>query len=66
LRLLLETHIWLWNFQEPRSLGRRASGYLQDRENELWLWPMSTWDTLSYGPQEVSQKPHTNALATSS
>jgi PIN domain nuclease of toxin-antitoxin system len=47
LRLLLDTHIWLWNFQDPRRLGRRVLRYLQDRENELWLSPMSTWEALT-------------------
>ena len=47
MRLLLDTHIWLWNFQEPRRLGRRVSRYLHDRENELWLSPMSTWEALT-------------------
>ena len=47
MRLLLDTHIWLWNFQDPRKLGRRVLRYLQDRENELWLSPMSTWEALT-------------------
>ena len=47
MRLLLDTHIWLWNFQEPRRLGRRVLRHLQDKENELWLSPMSTWEALT-------------------
>ena len=47
MRLLLDTHIWLWNFQDPRRLGRRVLRHLQDRENELWLSPMSTWEALT-------------------
>ena len=47
MRLLLDTHIWLWNFQDPRRLGRRVIRYLQDKENELWLSPMSTWEALT-------------------
>jgi PIN domain nuclease of toxin-antitoxin system len=47
LRLLLDTHIWLWNFQDPRRLGRRVLRSLQDRENELWLSPISTWEALT-------------------
>ena len=47
MRLLLDTHIWLWNFQDPRRLGRRVLRYLQDKENELWLSPMSTWEALT-------------------
>ena len=47
MRLLLDTHIWLWNFQDQRRLGRRVLRHLQDRENELWLSPMSTWEALT-------------------
>ena len=47
MKLLLDTHIWLWNFQEPQRLGRRVSRYLRDKENELWLSPMSTWEALT-------------------
>lgn len=47
MRRLLDTHIWLWNLQAQRRLGRRVLRYLQDRENELWLSPMSTWEALT-------------------
>jgi PIN domain nuclease of toxin-antitoxin system len=47
LRLLLDTHIWLWNFLEPQRMGRRVLHHLQDKENELWLSPMSTWEALT-------------------
>ncbi len=47
MRLLLDTHIWLWNFHDPRRLGRRVLHQLQDRENELWLSPMSVWEALT-------------------
>lgn len=47
MRLLLDTHIWLWNFQDPRRLGRRVQRYLQDKGNELWLSPISTWEALT-------------------
>ena len=47
MRLLLDTHIWLWNFQDQRLLGRRVLRLLRDRENELWLSPISTWEALT-------------------
>jgi PIN domain nuclease of toxin-antitoxin system len=47
LKLLLDTHIWLWNFQDPRRLGRRVQRQLQDKKNELWLSPISTWEALT-------------------
>jgi PIN domain nuclease of toxin-antitoxin system len=47
LRLLLDTHIWLWSLSEPRRLGRRVLVQLKDQGNELWLSPMSTYEALT-------------------
>jgi len=46
LRLLLDTHIWLWSLSEPRRIGRRVLVQLKDQNNELWLSPMSTYEAL--------------------
>jgi PIN domain nuclease of toxin-antitoxin system len=46
LKLLLDTHIWLWSLSEPARLGRRVQRELRNRENELWLSPISTWEAL--------------------
>lgn len=46
MRLLLDTHIWLWSLAEPRRLGRRVASELRNRDNELWLSPISTWEAL--------------------
>jgi PIN domain nuclease of toxin-antitoxin system len=46
LRLLLDTHIWLWSLQDPARLGRRVREELRNSENELWLSPISTWEAL--------------------
>jgi PIN domain nuclease of toxin-antitoxin system len=46
LRLLLDTHIWLWSLIEPERLGRRIRGELRNQTNELWLSPVSTWEAL--------------------
>jgi len=47
LRLLLDTHIWLWSLQDPKRLGKRVHRELRDPENELWLSPISTWEALT-------------------
>jgi PIN domain nuclease of toxin-antitoxin system len=47
LRLLLDTHIWLWSLQDPARLGRRVLHELRDPKNELWLSPVSTWEALT-------------------
>jgi len=47
LRLLLDTHIWLWTLSDPKRLGRRVLQQLKDEANELWLSPMSTYEALT-------------------
>jgi PIN domain nuclease of toxin-antitoxin system len=47
LKLLLDTHIWLWLTIDPKRLGRRTSQILDDKQNELWLSPISTWEALT-------------------
>jgi PIN domain nuclease of toxin-antitoxin system len=46
LNLLLDTHIWIWSKLDPRRIGKRAAAELSDRNNELWLSPVSVWETL--------------------
>jgi PIN domain nuclease of toxin-antitoxin system len=47
LKLLLDTHIWLWSLQDAQRLGRRVQHELKDSANELWLSPISTWEALT-------------------
>jgi len=46
LRLLLDTHIWLWSLNDESRLGHRTLAELRDPANELWLSPVSTWEAL--------------------
>jgi PIN domain nuclease of toxin-antitoxin system len=46
LKLLLDTHIWLWSKLEPKRLGRKLLPQLSDVNNELWLSPVSVWEAL--------------------
>lgn len=46
MKLLLDTHIWLWSALDPAHLSKRVRAALENRENELWLSPMSVWETL--------------------
>jgi PIN domain nuclease of toxin-antitoxin system len=41
MKLLLDTHIWLWSALEPQRLSRRVEKSLADPTNELWLSPVS-------------------------
>jgi PIN domain nuclease of toxin-antitoxin system len=46
LKLLLDTHIWLWSLHQTDRLGARVRRELRDLQNELWLSPISTWEAL--------------------
>lgn len=46
MRLLLDTHIWVWSQLEPERLSRRVRRALQDPDGELWLSPISVWELL--------------------
>jgi PIN domain nuclease of toxin-antitoxin system len=46
VKLLLDTHIWLWSMAEPKQLSRHVQRELSDPQNEVWLSPVSTWEAL--------------------
>ena len=46
MKLLLDTHIWLWGLAEPKRLSRQVYRELTDTKNELWISPVSTWEIL--------------------
>jgi PIN domain nuclease of toxin-antitoxin system len=46
LKLLLDTHIWIWSIAEPDRLSERVRQELRSHLNELWLSPISTWEAL--------------------
>ena len=46
MRLLLDTHIWLWSLLEPERLGKITLRELSNLENERWLSPISAWEAL--------------------
>lgn len=47
MKLLLDTHIWLWSLHDPRQLGKRILQELRNPANELWLSPISTWEAVT-------------------
>ena len=46
MKLLLDTHIWLWSLLEPERLGAEVRAALQAADTELWLSPISIWEAL--------------------
>ncbi len=47
MRLLLDTHIWVWSVQDPDRLSARVQAELADPDNERWLSPISAWEVLT-------------------
>jgi PIN domain nuclease of toxin-antitoxin system len=46
VRLLLDTHAWLWRLLDPERISADAEAAIADAQNELLLSPISTWETL--------------------
>jgi PIN domain nuclease of toxin-antitoxin system len=46
MKLLLDTHLWLWSIGEPHRLSRRVAKELDAPENQLWLSAISIWEAL--------------------
>lgn len=46
MKLLLDTHIWLWSVLEPERLSRPAEDALKNPNNELWLSSISLWELI--------------------
>ena len=47
MRLLLDTHIWVWSALERARLSGRLIATLENPSNELWLSPISLWEVLT-------------------
>jgi PIN domain nuclease of toxin-antitoxin system len=46
VKLLLDTHIWLWGLLQPERLSRRVKTALLAPASEIWLSPISVWEAL--------------------
>jgi PIN domain nuclease of toxin-antitoxin system len=46
VKLLLDTHVWLWRLLDPGRLSAATEEAIAEDENELLLSPISTWETL--------------------
>ncbi|MGB8011232.1 MAG: type II toxin-antitoxin system VapC family toxin [Terriglobales bacterium] len=47
MRLLLDTHIWVWSTLDRARLATRLTSTLENPSNELWLSPISLWEVLT-------------------
>lgn len=46
MKLLLDTHIWIWSQAAPDKLSARVRRTLQNDTNEIWLSPISIWELI--------------------
>lgn len=46
MRVLLDTHIWVWSVDDPKRLSARVADVLEDSRTEIWLSPISVWEVL--------------------
>jgi PIN domain nuclease of toxin-antitoxin system len=47
MKLLLDTHIWVWSVLAPERLTRRVRNALTKPDAESWLSPISVWEVLA-------------------
>lgn len=57
MKLLLDTHIWLWSLDDSKRLGQRVLRELSNPLNEVWLSPISTWEALTLNAKKRIQLP---------
>lgn len=44
MKLLLDTHIWVWSALQPGRLSTRVARQLINPANEIWLSAVSVWE----------------------
>lgn len=49
MKILLDTHVWLWYMEGDERLSKEMRTALASRKNELWLSPVSVWEVLLLG-----------------
>jgi PIN domain nuclease of toxin-antitoxin system len=62
LRILLDTHIWLWYLLGNERLSKNLRVIIHNQDNELWLSPISVWETVilaEKGRIELNSQPIT-------
>ena len=46
MKLLLDTHIWLWSLVAPERLSPAVASALAAADTQCWLSPLSVWEAL--------------------
>jgi PIN domain nuclease of toxin-antitoxin system len=61
MKLLLDTHIWLWYLLADDRLSGELKSLIANPTNELWLSPISIWETVILAEKRrVSLQPNTS------
>ncbi len=47
MKLLLDTHIWIWSWAEPGKLSPQVRKALANPVNEIWLSAICFWELLA-------------------
>lgn len=63
MRLLLDTHIWLWSVSRQDRLSRNVVRALSRGSNELWLSPVSVFEFLTLSRKGKLRSPGCDPLA---
>lgn len=46
MKLLLDTHVWIWYLSGNERLSKTLQTAIKDDLNELWLSPISIWEAM--------------------
>jgi len=46
VKLLLDTHIWIWSQLAVEKISARVKRALENEANEVWLSPISVWELM--------------------
>ncbi len=61
MKLLLDTHIWLWYLLADDRLSGELKSLIANPTNELWLSPISIWETVILAEKRrISLQPNTS------
>jgi len=44
VKLLIDTHVFLWLMDEPQKLSRKALEACKNRENQIYLSVVCAWE----------------------
>jgi PIN domain nuclease of toxin-antitoxin system len=55
MKLLLDTHIWIWALLDPARLSADVRAALESPDNEVWLSPISVWEALVLASEAASR-----------